>query len=835
MSDDDEEGARVIPFRGGGDPDYVPPPIPAYADEPAPPSGDFPEPPAFPEIPPRPLVPPVIPLIPPLPDPEAALYSSGIPARPGNGGEPGEFEDESGEEFAGEYHGSLADRFAEWIDYRVAVGQARLEEEKPYREAKIAAKAAKLQARAESQVARMQANTKLRQAYGKGRSDLAAARSTGADRAAGRSGGGGVGGRRPLGGRPSGGGAGGNRGGVGGGSGRSPSSGSGGATPSGRGGGGGRGPSSRTGAGGSKSGSGAGGRSPGSGGTSNGSGRPGGMSGGSGRSGGTSGGSGKFGGSSSSNGTKGTRASGAGGKSGVSGPSSGGSPGASGGSGTKTRSGGKSGSGHGSSGSGRSGSGAGPIRHTTRGPGRPSGGLGAGSGTGVPAGGGKGRHSGSGGSGSRGGPLETGGPTPATAGTKSGGGRRPGSRGGASGPGRSGRDKPGGAGDRGRRVVRHRLKNGKKKSGVPWDRKVLTPEEEAAPAWDRHHAGCPVDYDAADYAQLAIERGDYEEAKKIINASACPVRTADEALRMLGSPEARWVREHAKKAPTRGEEAGERPGTTTAGIGASRPADDSRERGSARRFFSWLRGRASGRRPEDAPAAAKAPPVPADTVGWHTEAVTDSPARTAYAPPLPEPLALEASAGPLPSPPPATGPSGGESAAEPDDQDDDLPVVPLAFPPPRAPRPAPTTDEENSMAKEVATAQTGLAAQHRTDITFDEYLVVMAQAAACCQGYRSAIAEAAPKLAKIADAVQEMADDLAGDHNIAAAVTVKLTELAEAAARMKRQAGRTADSLETTFETARQTATRVATVYGEDMAEVEDKGLASASAAAHHE
>ncbi|MGR6998771.1 hypothetical protein ACU686_12675 [Yinghuangia aomiensis] len=384
--------------------------------------------------------------------------------------------------------------------------------------------------------------------------------------------------------------------------------------------------------------------------------------------------------------------------------------------------------------------------------------------------------------------------------------------------------------------MRHRLKNGKKtKSRTPWDRKVLTPEEEAAPAWDRHHAGCPVDYDAADYAQLAIERGDYEEAKKIINASACPVRTADEALRMLGSPEARWLREHAKKDRTHGP-AGERSGTTAAGTGAARPADDSREGGPARRFLSWLRNRASGRRPEDASAEAKAPPVPADTIGWHTEAGPTRPARTAYAPPLPEPLALEASAGPLPYPPPAAGPEGGKGAAETDpDQEDDLPVVPLVFPPPRAPQPVPTTDEEHSMAKEVATAQTGLAAQHRTDITFDEYLVLMAQAAAASKGYHTFMGEAAGKLTRIAKALKEMADDLAGDHNIAAMVTMKVTEMAESAERMRRQAERAAAESETAFEQARRSASQVAAVYGEDMAEVEDKGLASASAAAHHE
>ncbi|MGR6998772.1 hypothetical protein ACU686_12680 [Yinghuangia aomiensis] len=265
MSDDDEEGARVIPFRGG-DPDYVPPPIPAYADEPAP-TGDIPEPPAFPTIPPRPAGPPVIPPLPPLPDPMSALHSSDIPAPTRTGEDSGEFGGESGGEIDGEFSGSLADRFADWIDYRVAVGQARLEEEKPYREAKIAAKAAKLQARTEARVARLQANTKLRQAYGKGKSDLAAARSTGADRGAGRGGGlsrgggaSGGGGRSPGGGRSSGaGGLGGNRSGSGGGSGRSPSPKSAGGST--RSGGQGRGPGSGTGPGGSggKSGSGGGG------------------------------------------------------------------------------------------------------------------------------------------------------------------------------------------------------------------------------------------------------------------------------------------------------------------------------------------------------------------------------------------------------------------------------------------------------------------------------------------------------------------------------------------------------------------------------------------------
>jgi hypothetical protein len=128
-----------------------------------------------------------------------------------------------------------------------------------------------------------------------------------------------------------------------------------------------------------------------------------------------------------------------------------------------------------------------------------------------------------------------------------------------------------------------------------------------------------------------------------------------------------------------------------------------------------------------------------------------------------------------------------------------------------------------------------MAAQHATSITFDEYLMRTARIATAARDDKDRAANLSGNLAKVADALQAMAADLAGDHNIAPAVTGQIRALAEAAGRMKRQAARCAGESGNAAEAARLAADAVARVYGQDMQAVDEAGLSSASAAAHHD
>lgn len=150
----------------------------------------------------------------------------------------------------------------------------------------------------------------------------------------------------------------------------------------------------------------------------------------------------------------------------------------------------------------------------------------------------------------------------------------------------------------------------------------------------------------------------------------------------------------------------------------------------------------------------------------------------------------------------------------------------------------PTSTEGSSVSSASVSRPSGqgnLAAQHRTDITFDEYLMEMANIAiraASDQERAEALMEA---LGKVADALREMAADLVGDHNISTAVTDLITDLADAAGRMKAQAERCAEQCGFAKEAARLAAAMVARIYGQDMAAKEDAGLRFASSAAHHD
>ena len=161
-------------------------------------------------------------------------------------------------------------------------------------------------------------------------------------------------------------------------------------------------------------------------------------------------------------------------------------------------------------------------------------------------------------------------------------------------------------------------------------------------------------------------------------------------------------------------------------------------------------------------------------------------------------------------------------------------------PEPHTQRPGTTrpTAQEDPVASEVnksTSGQAGMAAKHRTDITFGEYLMEIVNIAIAAALDKDRAQELAIALGKVADALRDMAADLSGDHNIATAVVDQITDLADAAARMKHLAERCATQCELAAEAARIAAMSVGRVYGEDIEAMDDAGLATASAAAHHD
>ncbi len=161
-------------------------------------------------------------------------------------------------------------------------------------------------------------------------------------------------------------------------------------------------------------------------------------------------------------------------------------------------------------------------------------------------------------------------------------------------------------------------------------------------------------------------------------------------------------------------------------------------------------------------------------------------------------------------------------------------------PEPHTQRPGTTrpTAQEDPVASEVSrptSGQAGMAAKHRTDITFSEYLMEIVNIAIAAALDKDRAQELAIALGKVADALRDMAADLVGDHNIATEVVDQVTDLADAADRMKQLAERCATECEVASEAARIAAMSVGRVYGEDIAAMDDAGLAHASAAAHHD
>ncbi|MEJ8632001.1 ATP/GTP-binding protein [Streptomyces sp. MS2.AVA.5] len=203
MSDDTDDSSpgpgpgRLINFPAGNDVLNRPPELPD-------PGRLFPQPAtAPPETPEETTL--EIPAVREPMHPEIVLGSEGISGNtvPENVGE-----DVEGEgEYEYEHRPSVVDRLGDWLEYRIALGYARMESESPYREAEIEAKVAALKAASDRDIGLLEAQNKLRAAQLQAQAARAAARGKG-DAAALKSAGSG-------GGKP--GGAGGKNGGAGGG------------------------------------------------------------------------------------------------------------------------------------------------------------------------------------------------------------------------------------------------------------------------------------------------------------------------------------------------------------------------------------------------------------------------------------------------------------------------------------------------------------------------------------------------------------------------------------------------------------------------------------------
>ncbi|MEU5234024.1 ATP/GTP-binding protein [Streptomyces anulatus] len=150
-------------------------------------------------------------------------------------------------------------------------------------------------------------------------------------------------------------------------------------------------------------------------------------------------------------------------------------------------------------------------------------------------------------------------------------------------------------------------------------------------------------------------------------------------------------------------------------------------------------------------------------------------------------------------------------------------------------RPTAQEDPVASQVSRPATGQARMAAKHRTDITFGEYLTEIVNIAVAAGADKDRAKELAGALGKVADALRDMAADLVGDHNIATTVVDQITDLADAASRMKMLAERCATECEIASEAALLAATAVGWTYSADMQAMDEAGLAHASSAAHHD
>ncbi|MFD6471162.1 ATP/GTP-binding protein [Streptomyces goshikiensis] len=131
--------------------------------------------------------------------------------------------------------------------------------------------------------------------------------------------------------------------------------------------------------------------------------------------------------------------------------------------------------------------------------------------------------------------------------------------------------------------------------------------------------------------------------------------------------------------------------------------------------------------------------------------------------------------------------------------------------------------------------QARLKAQHQTDITLDDYLVDMTNIALGTDRDKEDAQELAASLGRTADALRDMATDLVGDHNVDTEVTRLVSDLADAADRMKRRAEQCAVECEHSSDAALLAAGAVARTYQADADAIDQAGLTYASSSAHHD
>ncbi|MFI1585597.1 hypothetical protein [Embleya sp. NPDC020630] len=532
-------------------------------------------------------------------------------------------------------------------------------------------------------------------------------------------------------------------------------------------------------------------------------------------------------------------------------PSGGRGSGGSGSSGARNNSGGPGG------GSGRrsgSGSGGAPGSGGSKGTGRPPAGSGSGRGAGTAAGA-KGSGGGSSGKGSGGtspGGGKSSGGKGSSAGKGSGGGK---DSGGSSGTGKSGGKSPGGdsggGGKSGSSGGGSAVKGsgGKASEGPFGGREKTSGSKDSTQGSKGSQKGSKgrgdgnphVDPDTVRRVAWAIRREDDDEAERILKTCKDPQATFREAMRLLDDIVARdtsRTRDDPEPEPDSDSDSEDREPQDDGDQDRDRSdtdrdrrdrdgndkAGDRRTRERIASFLDFLRNLAEDRlRRDQGPPPSEAEP----TVFWDAE-VVDEERRPPHEPGTPGPRAAVAPRALAAAPEPHTERPGTTRPPPPDEGDHSPASAPVAFDHSKE-------DTVSSRSPANASAQGGLAARHRTDVTFDSYLMDMADIALDAKADQERAHELADALKRVSKACRAMSADLIHDHNIDTRVTSAVSELADAADRLRLQADRCADDCEAAYETAADAARDVGRVYGQDMNAKEDAGLRHTSAAAHHD
>ncbi|MFJ1847079.1 ATP/GTP-binding protein [Streptomyces sp. NPDC088146] len=519
--------------------------------------------------------------------------------------------------------------------------------------------------------------------------------------------------------------------------------------------------------------------------------------------------------------------------------------GSSGGSG-RGAGGGRSSGSNGSGSSGRGSGGGNSPKGAGKGSDRPAGGRGGGSKGNESSGGPKGRQNGSGGSGS--GKSGTGKGSSGGSGGKNGGSGNSGSGKGGSksdggkpqnspapGPGPNG---PGGRQERAaaRQAARQQRRSADQAAHLA-DRSKDRDQDRANRQAEREERR------AAKAERKAAREAKREAAKAADERTTLGQAAAEEAQR-------RWDERHQAEKDKAADSTSdkdskdgpEKPSDGPDGDRATKESGDDRKGGEEPFEGSGDKGSKDGSEPDDV----KDPPGPGGNDGRSfKERLHDFFAKAAEAqePPsraTPEDLGFTVDSPGRSSRPPKPGPAEEEiwDAVIVDDPADPFRAgvsSPASLPPapePHTQRPGTTRP---TAQEDPVTGQTGMAANHRTDITFDKFLMEIVNIAIAADLDKDRAEDLAAALGKVADALRDMAADLVGDHNIATEVVDQITDLADAASRMKALAEQCATECGIASQGARITAISVGLVYGEDIKAMDDAGLANASSAAHHD